>query len=143
MKLLLCVAFIIIGVSTGLTIGSPHPPSPKCPDGLALHFYHAGQGCNCGGMPKLKPNCPSSYFLGPGCQCFLKTKSHPRNDEKSCGSVIQELTFKNSIACINCATDFCLQKKNFSLQQAMKDEVQCKATLECLRAHGNKCRCIP
>jgi len=126
MKLLLCVAFIIIGVSTGLTIGSPHPPSPKCPDGLALHFYHAGQGCNCGGMPKLK--------------WLRRVDTEIQN--QTCGSIIQDLTFKNSIGCINCATDFCLQKKNFSLQQAMKDEMQCKATLECLRAHGNECRCV-
>jgi hypothetical protein len=42
---------------------------------------------------------------------------------ESCASVIQDLTFKNSIGCINCATDFCLQKKSFSLQQAGKDRM--------------------
>lgn len=60
---------------------------------------------------------------------------------EGCASLMQELTFKNPIGCINCATDFCLQKKNFSLEEAVKDELQCKQTLECLRAHGEKCGC--
>ena len=64
------------------------------------------------------------------------------NDIGICAAVIQDLTFKNNIGCIDCATNFCLQDKTIGLQQAVKNEGQCNAILACLKVHGKECGCI-
>ena len=63
------------------------------------------------------------------------------NGAGSCAAVIQELTFKNTIGGINCATDFCLDDQTVGLQEGLKDESECKKILACLKVHGEECRC--
>ena len=62
--------------------------------------------------------------------------------EGRCAAVIQELTFKNTIGCFNCAADFCLDDKTVGLREALKDESECNKIIACLRVHGEECGCI-
>jgi hypothetical protein len=121
----------------------PPPPQPSCPAGKKL--YTGKWTCHCGynNGKRETPTCPSGFWLKDfWCTCERNRLMEIEQGKISCGSVIQDLTFKNSIGCINCATEFCLEKKNSSLLEVIKDELKCKATLECLAVHGKKCGCI-
>ena len=119
MRFLFCLALIIAGTSTSAACrkGGNYPPPPPPPPPAP--------------SPEPSPPAPDPEHYRMGVE----------NGAGSCAAVIQELTFKNTIGCINCATDFCLDDQTVGLQEALKDESECKKILACLKVHGEECRC--
>ena len=141
-RFLPCVALVIAGASFGSTCFPPPKttdPLP-CPDGN-LPIWDGTTFCHCKNDPSREVTCPPGHSLA-GCLCFPTSRIEGKPGNQPCASVIQELTFKNTIGCINCATDFCLDDKNLGLQEALKDESECNKILECLTVNGEECGCI-
>jgi len=145
MKFLLAAALVMAVSYTTDTCPTtyptlPRPQLPSCPANLDPHRLDGK--CYCGENVRFDPTCPTGTQVSYSSWTCVQSRIQRSGTEyQSCSSIIQDLTFKNSIGCITCASGFCLPNKTSSLDQAIQDESECSRILACLQVHRRQCGC--